>query len=74
MNELENARKIINEADKKIAELFEERMKAAEQIAKYKRAHGLSVLDTSRERELIARNGEYRSNLSKLYFQMEKHS
>ena len=53
MNELENARKIINEADKKIAELFEERMRAAEQIAKYKKSHGLSVLDASRERELI---------------------
>ena len=59
MNELENARKIISETDKKIAELFEERMKASEQIAKYKKAHGLSVLDTSREQELISKNSEY---------------
>ncbi|MBR2849531.1 MAG: chorismate mutase, partial [Clostridia bacterium] len=59
MNELENARKIISETDKKIAELFEERMKASEQIAKYKKAHGLSVLDTTREQELISKNSEY---------------
>lgn len=56
MNELEIARKKISEVDTKIAELFEERMKASELVAKYKREHGLSILDTSRENELISKN------------------
>ena len=36
MNELEQARKIINEVDKEMAELFEKRMYASELVAKYK--------------------------------------
>ncbi|MBQ8393531.1 MAG: chorismate mutase [Clostridia bacterium] len=59
MNELEVARKMISETDAKIAELFEKRMQAAELVAKYKKEHGLSILDTSREKELISRNAEY---------------
>ena len=59
MSDLDNARKIISETDKEIAALFEKRMKAAELVAKYKKEHGLSILDTARERELIAKNAEY---------------
>ena len=59
MSDLDNARKIISETDKEIAALFEKRMKAAELVAKYKKEHGLSFLDTARERELIAKNAEY---------------
>ena len=62
MNELDVARKIISETDAKIAELFEKRMQAAELIAKYKKEHGLSILDISRERELIVKNAEYVSD------------
>ena len=36
MNELENARRVINDTDKKMAELFTVRMKAAEAIAAFK--------------------------------------
>ena len=56
MNELELARKTINELDAKMASLFEERMHAAELVAKYKSEHGLSILDASREREIIEKN------------------
>ena len=56
MNELEIARKIINETDSEMARLFEKRMKASELVAKYKKEHGLSILDTSRENEVIKNN------------------
>lgn len=59
MNELENARKTITEADREIARLFEIRMKAASKIAEYKKEHALPILDVSRENELISRNSKY---------------
>lgn len=59
MNELEIARKIINETDAEMARLFEKRMKAAELVAKYKKEHGLSILDTSRENEVIKKNSSF---------------
>ena len=58
MNELENSRKIINDTDKKMAELFVTRMKAAEAIAAYKKERGLPVYDAERETALIRRNCE----------------
>ena len=56
MNELEIARSIINEVDGEMAKLFEKRMKASELVAKYKKEHALSILDTSREGEIIKKN------------------
>ena len=56
MNELEEARKIINEVDRQMAELFEKRMYAAELVAKYKKEHGLSIFDAEREREVVRQN------------------
>lgn len=58
MNELENARLIINETDRDMAKLFSERMKAAKIIAAYKKERGLPVYDAEREAELIKRNCE----------------
>ena len=55
-NKLTQARKIINEIDKKMAELFVERMKAAELVAEHKKEHGLNVCDPVREAELIRAN------------------
>ena len=62
MNELEIAREIINEADAKMAELFEKRMQAAELVAKYKKEHGLSILDKGREDEVIKKNSAFIKN------------
>ncbi len=56
MNSLENARKKINEVDRKMAKLFVERMSACKEVAEYKKEHGLKILDTAREEEVIRRN------------------
>lgn len=59
MDGLQEARKIINEVDAQMAELFVRRMQAAEMVAAYKQAHGMPILDTAREEEVI-RNGAER--------------
>ncbi len=58
MADLNKARKTINAIDKEMARLFEERMRAAEEVAEYKREHGLSILDSQREAEIIRKNSE----------------
>ena len=42
---LDEARKIINEVDSKMAELFVERMRAAEMVFEHKKEFGLPILD-----------------------------
>ena len=44
-NELEEARRIISETDKKIASLYETRMEAVRRVAAWKKERGLPVLD-----------------------------
>ena len=61
-NVLEEARKSINETDRKMAELFEERMRAVRRIAAYKREAGLPIADRSREKEILERNRAYVSD------------
>ena len=56
MSSLDEARKKINEIDKEMARLFEERMKAVLEVLKYKKEHNLPVFDEKREIELIERN------------------
>ena len=56
INKLEEARKIINEVDTEMAELFVKRMKAAEMVFEHKKEHGLPILDEKREQEVIAKN------------------
>ena len=58
-NKLRQAREIINSVDKKMAELFAERMNASKMVAEYKQAHGLEVLDAKREQEVIAKNSAF---------------
>ncbi len=55
-SKLEEARKIINEVDSKMAELFTKRMKAAEMVFDYKKEHGLPILDQKREDAVIEKN------------------
>lgn len=59
MDKLTEARNIINEVDKSMAELFIKRMDAAKMVAAYKREHGLPILDQKREDELIEKNCGY---------------
>lgn len=56
MNKLENAREKINVIDKKIAELFEQRMDAVTDVIAFKQENNLPVFDGSREKDLIERN------------------
>lgn len=58
MNELENSRKIINRIDTEMAHLFEERMKACQGIAAYKKERGLAIYDPAREAALIEKCAE----------------
>ena len=55
-NKLDEARKIINEVDSKMAELFIKRMKACEMVYEHKKEYGLPVLDQKREEEVIEKN------------------
>lgn len=55
MGNLEKSREIINRVDKEIARLFEERMGACIEIAKFKKEHGLSIYDKKREDEILQR-------------------
>ncbi|MDY0210409.1 MAG: chorismate mutase [Acholeplasma sp.] len=52
MNELEIARKKIDEIDDLLIELFKKRMREVEHVLAYKKANQLKVLDSTREREL----------------------
>ncbi len=58
MNLLEDARKIINDVDSEMAELFVKRMKAVEMVAEHKKQHGLPVLDEAREAAVIQKGSE----------------
>ena len=55
-NKLEEARKIINEVDGQMAELFVKRMRAAELVYEHKKEYGLPILDSKREEEVIEKN------------------
>ncbi len=56
MNNLEEARLVINEADKELVELFKKRMAASKVIALYKKENDLPILDKKREEALIEKN------------------
>ena len=59
MNELLAAREKIEAIDQKMAELFVRRMKIAEDVAAYKREHGLPIYDGDREAARLDRNASY---------------
>lgn len=59
MDRLQQARQIINEVDSQMAQLFVQRMRAAEMVAQYKQEHAMPILDAQRE-EAVIRNGSAR--------------
>lgn len=67
MQNLENARLLINKIDKEMAQLFEQRMDAVKIVADYKKENGIPIDDFSREEEIIKtnsaliKNDDYRS-------------
>ncbi len=55
-SKLEEARKIINEVDAQMAELFVQRMRAVEMVYQHKKEFGLPITDQKREDEVIEKN------------------
>lgn len=74
-NKLEEARNIINEVDKKMAELFVERMRAAEMVYEHKKEFGLPILDQAREDAVIEKNSALVEDevLKGYYIDYQKH-
>lgn len=56
--ELSELRKQINEIDDQLLKLFIDRMHVASEVAEYKRQNHMPVLDSARERDLLARIAE----------------
>ena len=56
MDNLEEIRSRIDEVDAQMTSLFEQRMELVREIFAYKTAHGLTIVDPSREEEIIRRN------------------
>ncbi len=54
MRTLEECRQAIDRIDREIVRLFEERMSVAQDVAAWKIAHDLPVLDASREQQVLA--------------------
>ena len=59
MERLQEARESINQIDKQMADLFEARMHAVENILAYKRENGFPIEDSGRERIVIENNAAY---------------
>ena len=53
MSELSRAREIINNVDKQMAELFQQRMEACKIVAAYKKENGVAIRDKFREEHEI---------------------
>lgn len=53
MEELQKTRAALDAVDEQIVRLFEMRMQLSRDVAAYKLAHGLPVLDRSREEQVL---------------------
>lgn len=53
MKDLNEIRKEINEIDDELIELFKRRMDCAEEVAYYKKANNIAVLNEEREKEIL---------------------
>lgn len=62
MKTLDEIRQDIDAVDRQMASLYEKRMNAAREVAAYKKAHDLPVLDQAREAAVIEKNLAYLSN------------
>ena len=62
MTDLDKARQIINETDREMAHLFEQRMDAVKMVAAYKKEHGMPVDDFAREEQILRRNSDMIAN------------
>ena len=71
--ELKDIRNTIDQIDDQMLELFVRRMEVARDVAAYKKEHGLPILDSGREREVLnrvtERAGEGLERYAKLLYQ-----
>jgi len=73
MTQLERCRRDIDALDEELVALFLRRMEITERVGAYKREHGLPVLDSERERQVIlekstlAADPARRADIAKLY-------
>lgn len=56
MDQLEQARRVIDHVDRQMAALFEQRMEAVRHVAEFKAEKGLPILNKEREEQVVARN------------------
>ena len=56
LNQLDKAREKINAIDVQMRELFEQRMKAVEEVAEYKLKNNMKIFDPNREAEVVEKN------------------
>ena len=56
MADIHDLRKKINDIDKDMAKLFEERMKVVKEVAEYKKANSMPITDSNREDEIVSKN------------------
>ena len=71
--DLNEARDIINRADEQIVAALKERMRAVTEVARYKQAHNLPVLDEKREEKVLERvqqNGTMYQQIQQMQGQM----
>jgi len=54
MRDLQEIRQSLDAVDREIVRLFEERMQLSREVAAYKIANGMPVLDQSREAQVLA--------------------
>ncbi|MDR2733459.1 MAG: chorismate mutase [Spirochaetota bacterium] len=68
--DLQDYREHIDKVDDALLQLFKERMDISQQIAEYKKEHGLPALDSAREREKLAAMGEKAGDALRSYSYM----
>ena len=62
MSKLEELRQSIDQIDRELVRLFEQRMAVTREVGEYKQQVGLPVLDAAREREVLAKKINLISN------------
>ena len=73
MEELKLYRDQIDQIDRELARLFQDRMEVVDKVGQYKQARGIPVLDNKREREVLeakaelARDGGMQADLAALF-------
>ena len=60
--DLQEARQIINSVDSEMEKLFEKRMTAVFEVAKYKKENNMPIYDAEREKLVIEKNSAYIQN------------